>query len=208
MLGAYEESNASFEEAYLFTQDIQTNYAEEAFSFLSNPMILPYKGEDFEVVLIHYYKAFNYLRLQQYQNALVECRRINIVLQELNDKHGDKKNRYRQDAFALNLMGVIIRSHRRVQQRIHLISQRYNTYRDDYATRYGVEAPLQLKKDLLRTAYRMGFTDELRQYEEEFGFAYEHQTPRVESLYFSGSTALVRSKRNGDHVLHVKGREV
>ena len=184
MLGQYEESNASFEEAYLFTEDVQTNYAEEAFSFLSNPMILPYKGEDFEVVLLHYYKAFNYLRLRQYDNALVECRRINIILQELNDKHGDRKNRYRQDAFALNLMGMIFEAAGEDNNAFISYRNAYETYRDDYAPRYGVGAPHQLKKDLLRTAYRMGFTEERLQYEEEFGFTYQPEERTGGELVF------------------------
>ena len=47
MLGDYEASNAAFEEAYLFTEDVQKNYAAEALSLITNPMVTAYRGEDF-----------------------------------------------------------------------------------------------------------------------------------------------------------------
>ena len=68
---------------------------------------LPYKPEDFEVILVNFYKAMNYLQMDQMEEALVEVRKINIKLNELNDKYPDYKNRYQRDAFAHLLMGLI-----------------------------------------------------------------------------------------------------
>ncbi len=56
---------------------------------------------------LNYYKALNYINLGRYDEALVECRRINIKLNQLNDKYKDKKNKYSGDAFAHLLMGII-----------------------------------------------------------------------------------------------------
>lgn len=44
----------------------------------------------------------------------------------------------------------------------------YNTYQTDYLKNFGLAAPEQLKKDLLRTAYQSGLTQELAGYEKEF----------------------------------------
>ena len=41
----------------------------------------------------------NYLQMNNMEDALVEVRKINIRLQQLNDKYPDHKNRYQRDAF-------------------------------------------------------------------------------------------------------------
>jgi hypothetical protein len=173
LLGRYEESNKYLEQAYLYTEDLQTNYALEALSFLSNPTVKPYEGEDFEVVQIHYFKALNYLELGKYEEALVECRRLNIKLNELNDRYEDSKNRYRQDAFALNLVGIIYEASGEINNAFISYRNAYEVYRDVYQPHFGIEAPLQLKKDLLRSAYLNGFKDELALFEETFDMKYK-----------------------------------
>ncbi|MFH1007922.1 MAG: hypothetical protein V1800_10550 [Candidatus Latescibacterota bacterium] len=172
MLGKFEESNRFFEEAYLFAEDIQKNYAAEAFGLLSNPAVMPYKGEDFERVQIHYYKALNCLKLGQFEEALVECRRIDIKLNSLNDKYSNRKNRYKTDAFALNLMGMIFEASGDHNSAFISYRNAYEAYEKEYKPSFGVETPLQLKKDLLRSAYLNGFTEELDRYETLFGLKY------------------------------------
>jgi hypothetical protein len=49
----------------------------------------------------------------------------------------------------------------------------YEVYQNDYAKNLGTEPPLQLKKDLLRTAYQNGFYSELDIFEKEFGMKYD-----------------------------------
>ena len=110
MMGQYEESNKFLEEAYLFTEDYRKSYTKEAASILINPMVKPYTGEDHELVLTHYFKVLNYLRMRQFEEALVECRRVNNKLNQLNDRYEKKKNRYKRDAFAMNLMGIAYES--------------------------------------------------------------------------------------------------
>ncbi len=184
MLGRYEDSNRFFEDAYLFTEDVQKNYALEAFSLLSNPAIIPYRGEDFEVVQIHYYKALNYLYLNRYEEAQVECRRLNIKLNQLNDRYGQRQNRYRRDAFALNLMGIIFEASGDINNAFVSYRNAYQAYKEDYQPHFNVRTPLQLKKDLLRSAYLNGFDEELAQYEQEFGINYDHQKTAGGELIF------------------------
>ena len=86
-LGNYEESNEWFEKAFLFGEDYQMNYANVAASFLVTPNTVTYRGEDHEHLLLLYYKAINYLKLSDYDAALVECRRLNNRLQVLSDKY-------------------------------------------------------------------------------------------------------------------------
>jgi hypothetical protein len=173
MLGQFEESNLFLEEAYIFLEDYKKNYGIEALSLLTNPSIKPYTGEDHEKVLLHYYKALNYLQLNQPQKALVECRRLNAKLNELNDKYENKKNQYKTDAFAHNLMGIAYEMDGDVNNAFIAFRNAYNAYKDSYSTHFGVAAPEQLKKDLMRTAYLNGFIEELLMYEREFGVKYD-----------------------------------
>ena len=183
--GNYEKSNRSFEDAYLFTEDLQRNYAVDAVSLLTNPMIKPYRGEDFEVILIHYYKALNYIFLNQMENALVECRRINNKANQLNDRYAKWKNRYKRDAFAYNLMGIIFDAAGDYNNAFISYRNALETYQQDYKPLLNMEAPQQLKKDLLRTAYLNGFKEELAQYEKAFGFSHvDRQNDGGELIFF------------------------
>jgi len=175
LLDKYDESNRFFEEAYLYTEDYQENYATQALSLVTNPTIVPYHGEDFEIVQIHYFKALNYLMQKQYEEALVECRRINIKLNEMNDRYEQRKNRYKTDAFALNLMGMIFEATKDYNNAFISYRNAFEAYEQVYAPSFGIHAPEQLKKDLLRTAYLNGFTEELNVYEMKFGSNYIHR---------------------------------
>jgi uncharacterized protein len=173
MLGEYSESNRWFEEAYRYTEDYQKNNALQALSFITNPTVVPYPGEDFEVVLVHYYMALNYLRLGQYDEALVSCRRVNLTLQALNDRYETRKNRYKEDAFALTLMGIAFEASGDVNSAFVSYRNAYEAYVNDYEPSFGVHPPEQLKRDILRTAYLNGFRDELQYYEQAFGMSYK-----------------------------------
>ncbi|MCD4653526.1 hypothetical protein K8T06_06285, partial [bacterium] len=106
--GNYIASNDAFEKAYIILEEFSKNYALHALSFLSNPTVTAYAGEDFEKVQIHYYKALNFVLSGNLNDALVECRRINIKLNILNDRYeAGKKNHYGSDAFAWNFMGML-----------------------------------------------------------------------------------------------------
>lgn len=184
MQGKYEESNSYLEKAYVYIDDYKVHYGIEALSLISNPSIKPYRGEDHEIVLIHYYKALNYLQLANPADALVECRRLNIKLNQLNDKYEGKKNRYKNDAFAHVLMGIAYEMDNDVNNAFIAYRNAYNTYKESYASNFGVSAPEQLKQDLLRTAYLNGFIEELQQYEKEFNTTYSYQPKKGGELIF------------------------
>lgn len=76
----YTLANTYFNEADLFIEDQRKNWGSEALAIVSNPSVKPYKPEDFENVLINYYKAISYLQLGKNDEALVECRRVNEAL--------------------------------------------------------------------------------------------------------------------------------
>ncbi|MEQ9219536.1 MAG: hypothetical protein RLO17_15900 [Cyclobacteriaceae bacterium] len=192
-LGNYEESNEWFEKAFLFGEDYQMNYANVAASFLVNPNTVTYRGEDHEHLLLLYYKAINYLKLSDYEAALVECRRLNNRLQVLSDKYrSDKK--YKRDAFIHNLMGIIYEASGDVNNAFIAYRNSLEIYKEDYIAQFGVAVPNQLKQDLLRTAYLNGFLTELDFYEQEFGIKYDRNSNSSEELVFFWHNGLVPFK--------------
>lgn len=182
--GRYQESNQMLEQAYFFLEDYKKSYSYEALALISNPMMKPYAGEDHEKVLIHYYKALNFLMLQKPTEALVEARRLNNRLNHLNDLYGEKKNRYDDDAFAHVLMGIAYEMDNDINNAFIAYRNAYESYKSNYGPEFGVQAPEQLKNDLLRTAYLMGFTNELELYEREFGIDYTYVKKEKPELIF------------------------
>lgn len=177
MLGHPEASNAAFETAENLTDERSKNLLTEAAVLVSNPEIRPYQPEDFELIMINFYKAMNYLQMNNMEGALIEVRKINIKLNQLNDKYPDHKNRYQRDAFAQLLMGLIYDASKDYNNAFIAYRNAYDTYQSDYLKNFGISAPPQLKEDLMRTAYQCGFTSELKEYEKTFGKTYVYQQP-------------------------------
>ncbi len=180
----YTESNQYFAVAENVIEDYIKNYWLEALTLVSNPNVKPYKPEDFEVVMVNYFMALNYLQLGKYDDAIVECKRINIKLNQLNDKYKDHKNRYQRDAFAHNLMGIIYESNKDYNNAFIAYRNALEIYETDYKQNFNISTPEQLKQDLLRTAYLTGFQDEVRFYEEKFGISYYYEPNQNGELVF------------------------
>jgi hypothetical protein len=168
LMGRYQESNEFFEKAYIYGEDYRINYLNEAATYLTNPNFASYKGEDHEHLLLLYFKALNYLKANNTDDALVECRRLNIRLQQLTDRY-TSENKYRRDAFINTLMGIIYDSDKDYNNAFIAYRNALEIYRDDFHRMFHVEAPEQLKRDLLRTASLSGLTEELARYKTEFG---------------------------------------
>ncbi|MEQ8239606.1 MAG: hypothetical protein RIA69_10360 [Cyclobacteriaceae bacterium] len=183
MLGKYEESNEWLEKAYIFGEDFKENAANIAASFLVNPNVMTYQGEDHEHLLLLYYKSLNFLKLGDYSAALVECRRLNNRLNALSQKY-KSDNKYRQDAFIHNLMGIIYDASKEYNNAFIAYRNAYNIYKDDYSRLFEVSTPEQLKKDILRSAYLTGFQDEVRFYEKEFNMKYTPSESDAELVFF------------------------
>jgi uncharacterized protein len=169
VMGQYEESNSYFEKAFLFGEDYQVNYAREAASFLTNPMVTIYRGEDHEHLMLLYYKALNFVKMERYEEALVECRRLTIRLQQLSDRYASP-TRYRRDAFIHTLMGIIYQATSDWNNAFIAYRNAIEIYDEEYAVLFAVHAPDQVKKDLLTAAWRAGFRDEFEFYKNSFGW--------------------------------------
>jgi len=86
--GDYVKSNQLLEEAELTIEDLYTkSLSKAALSILLNDNVLEYSGEDYEDIYTNAFKALNYLHLNNFDDAFVEIRRINMKLDMLEDKY-------------------------------------------------------------------------------------------------------------------------
>jgi hypothetical protein len=167
LLNKPEESNKFFHSVDSILEENRKHIGNKIIGNFTNPERETYKAEDFEAVAIHYYKAMNYIKLHNYEAALVETRRINLRLQAINDKYPPKKkNRYKTDAFALNLQGLIYEASGDLNNAFIAYRNAVNLYLENTQLEYfGTTLPQQLVFDLLSSAYRLGFTNEVSRYE-------------------------------------------
>jgi len=184
MLGEYEESNDYFEKAFLFGEDYRINYLNEASSYLTNPNVTVYRGEDHEHLMVLYFKAINFLKLNKPEEALVECRRLNIRLNQLGDKYSSE-DKLQRNAFIHTLMGIIYQSTGDFNNAFIAYRNALDVYENDYARMFGIQTPLQLKKDLLECAWRSGFPQEFEEYKIRFDMQdFKPSTSDAELVFF------------------------
>ncbi len=184
MLNDYNKSNKYFGDAEILIEDYINNNYLNALTLVSNPSIKPYKPEDFEAVLVNYFMALNYIKLHKFNDAIVECKRINIKLQKLNDKYKDYKNKYQRDAFAHTLMGIIYEADKDYNNAFIAYRNALEVYETDYKKYFNMSVPTQLKYDILRTATLIGFNDEVNFYEKKFNIKYHYEAPKNGELIF------------------------
>lgn len=172
MRGHFEESNAYFEKADLFIEDDKKKVAEEGAALLLNPNLSTYRGEDHEKLMINYYKALNYYQLGEYDEAIVECKRMNIRLQQLSEKYKSDR-RYKEDAFIHTLMGIIYDGTGDYNNAFIAYRNAYKIYDNSYKELFQFQIPDQLKHDLIRTADLSGIYDERDRFLKKFDVKYK-----------------------------------
>jgi hypothetical protein len=165
--GRYPESNKHLELAEqrideLYTRSVTT----AAGAMLTNDNLLPYEGEDFEKVMLYILGALNYVALGQWDDALVEARRVDHTLTLLNDRY-ERKNVYKEDAFARYLSGILYESRGELNDAFIAYRKADETY-EDYRKVYGTEPPSWLPSDLLRLSDALHLPDEFQEYRVRF----------------------------------------
>lgn len=103
--GYYETSNRYFAEAERLSDQLYTrSISREAAALVTNDAIRKYRGESFEMIAIHYYRALNYWHLNLSEDALVECRKANLKLNKYAIHTGQTS--YKNDAFIHYITGL------------------------------------------------------------------------------------------------------
>jgi|688.fasta_scaffold37924_6 hypothetical protein len=182
-------SNQYFQQADYYVEDYRTNYAAKAASYLYNPTIIPYGGESFEQLMIHYYTALNYAYIGDYEKALIETKRMLLKHQKIND-FNKGHNKYNKDAFVNVLLGIVYEATHDYNNAFIAFRNAYSIYEEDYKSMFKIHTPNQLKQDMIRTAHLSGFIDEREHYEQIFNIQFKADKDSTQPIYFFWNNGL------------------
>lgn len=195
MLNKTEESTKYFLKADDFIDAYRIQYGKEALALITNEKATTYGGEEHEKLIFHYYLALNYLQMGNYEDAMVQCRRMDLQLNRLdnkfkNDKEGGTANKYQRDAFIHNFMGIVYDASGEYNNAYIAYKNAVDVYENDYKENFGLGVPHQLKLDLLRAAYLSRLDDEVRRFEQKFQLKYQPRPSNTGDLVFFWNNGL------------------
>ena len=161
---------------------------------VSNDAVIAYRGEEFELTLIHYYRAMNYARLGDRQAALVECRKANLKLEDYAQQ-AEYELSYKNDAFLQYMTGLFFESEGEWNDAYISYKDALKGYRA-YEEAFGSPVPHSLLVDLTRLADFLGYEDDVQEYLEHYQLAPEELRPASggEIVAFVESAAFVPRK--------------
>lgn len=145
-----------------------TAYDQEAAALLTSDLAREFTGADYEKVFINYALAASFAATGDFENALVEARRVNQKLRVFNSDYGENPNRYIDDAFVRYFMGMLYEADGELSDALVSYRLALQIYEGDYARNYGVPVPERLKVDLLRLADATGYESLLSEYNERW----------------------------------------
>ncbi len=165
----YQESNTFLEKAKTTAQELWTeSIGANAAAWLTTDNALPYQGEDFEKVLIHFIEALNYIGLNDYEAARVEARQVTHKLELYNAKYEEDpaQNIYKDDGFARWLSGKLAETEGTFEGLNDAwidYKKALEVYKNDYVSRYQTPVPRFLVEDALHVLMALGpdFAEEL-----------------------------------------------
>jgi hypothetical protein len=146
-----------------------TSVSETTLTFVINDATSSYVGEEHEQVLLHLYKALNYLDLHQLDEARVEALQVDVRLREISGKFSAAQ--YTDDAFAYYLTGMIYEETEEWSDALIAYRDAYKAYLKNSGNNPAA-VPRMLQHDLLRLTQRQGLKAELEQYKKEFGITH------------------------------------
>ena len=163
----FQESNTAFNQAGDIAEDRYTkSLSKEAGSLVTSDKLRPYSGTRYERLLSHYYRALNYVYLNQLDGALVECRRATALINYF--KGEDEKYDFFGAGFLAHLSGVLFEATGEWND-AYISYKQAAEYYQNALEKTGVEMPEDIGHSLVRLARKLGFVDELERYEEQYG---------------------------------------
>ncbi len=125
--------------AELYTRSV-TN---EAASLLINDLVRPYRGRRHERVLLHQFIAFNYLANNQYDEALVETRKVQLVLDAFSSD-SELAHKYQDDGMSHYISSIVYEAQQEADNALISIFKSVSAYQ---------KSPLKLPDAVNNLAY-------------------------------------------------------
>lgn len=163
----FERSHRAFELAERISDDLYTrSLSREAAALLTSDNTRPYAGTRYEQLLLHYYRALNYVYQNEPDEALVEVRRASALLRRFADE--DPTFHFGGAAFLAYFGGILY-------EWADEVNDAYIAYRwaevgyDRYREQLGVLPPKELGEALVRLARQLGFDDDATRHLQRYG---------------------------------------
>jgi hypothetical protein len=167
----WAESNEAFEAAERTADDLYTrSVSEGALSLFTNDTAISYRARPFELAMVPYYRALNYVCLGERTGAVVEGRKASELLARYVDAtlggvDAEQRDAYeatKNDAFLLHVSGMLYDWDGETNDAFIAYRNAAFAYAQN-APRLGLEIPPALAADLERTGGQLGFASELAQ---------------------------------------------
>ena len=163
----FDESNRTFDLAEITSDDLYTkSISREAISLITSDNLRSYAGSQYERLLIHYYRAFNYVYLNMPDDALVECRKASRLLQFYAD--ADENYEFVGAAFIAYLSGILYEWAGDWDDAFIAYRWAERAY-NQYEGALGLPFPKDVGESLVRLAGKLGFQEEFEKYAATYG---------------------------------------
>jgi hypothetical protein len=164
-----------------------TSVSKAAATFVFNDSAQDYPGEDYEKVAIHTMLAHSFIEDGDLKSARVEAARINTRLNEINNFYEENKNRYKEDAYARYLAGMIYEALGEDDSAIVDYRAALRIYEGDYRKIFATRAPDHLVVALYRLLMKRNRADEAKELKK----AYDLQGPKLDTREALGEVVVL-----------------
>jgi hypothetical protein len=168
--GRFEDSNAIFQQAEDLAASLYTrSISQQAASLIVNDKTIDYRGKPFELAMVPYYRAFNYISLGDPDAALVEARKATLALADAVEatiaetRRADDReavSRLRNSGFLHWFAGMLFESEGEFNDAFVAYRNAASAYLAG-AEITGVSPPPALGRDLERVGLGYGFRGEV-----------------------------------------------
>jgi hypothetical protein len=171
LAGEYEKSNAEFEQAAAVADELEPiSLTETVTDYTLNEASKAYQGEDYERAYVHYYMALNYLAMDDLEEALVECRRVDQVFRELDARYEEDTGRYQDDGFIRYLSGLIYEARGEYDEAFIDYRKAVLAYQGETGNETGMTVPSGLLRSFVCAGRRQGRGEDVAALVDSVGF--------------------------------------
>ena len=163
----YSESSAALDQAGDIAEDRYTlSVSKEVGSLVTSDKLRPYSGTRYERLLSHYYRALNYVYQGQLDGALVECRRATGLINYF--KGEDEDYDFLGTGLLAYFSGMLFEAAGEWND-AYISYKQAAEYYQNAAAKTGVEMPDDIGNSLMRLARKLGFTEDIARYRNQYG---------------------------------------
>lgn len=169
--GRFAASNEAFAAAERTADELYArSISEGALSLITNDMAISYRARPYELAMVPYFRALDYVYQGDREAALVEARKTSLMLAKYVDAtlggidrgQTDRLERTRNDPFMLYFSGMLYDWDGSLNDAFIAYRNAATAYQDLHGL-LGLQIPPSLARDLARVSARLGFDTELAQ---------------------------------------------